>query len=142
MNQQYIQNLSDEELKQRLLQFDPALKDYSEGLLEKLMPLVKTRMQTLKEFKQLTEHFISTPQVSDDEMNKIIAQYLFDNLSKLDHWSNDNILSSFREVLQKYKVRMPVLYTIFTGQPKGLPLPESLVILGKERTLERLSAYV
>jgi len=37
---------------------------------------------------------------------------------------------------------MPVLYTIITGQERGLPLPESLEILGKEEVLSRLQKIV
>jgi hypothetical protein len=34
---------------------------------------------------------------------------------------------------------MPILYKLLTGNEKGLPLPESLEILGKGKTLKRMS---
>ena len=33
---------------------------------------------------------------------------------------------------------MPILYYICTGEERGLPLPDSLEILGKEEILSRL----
>jgi hypothetical protein len=42
----------------------------------------------------------------------------------------------------KYKIKMPLFYKIFTGKEKGLPLPETLEILGKEKTLARLGQAI
>ena len=141
MNQQYILKLSDEELKQRLFAFDSSLENKTKGIINQLIPLVKTRMQTLKEFISLTEHFFNPEIVSIDNENKKIAQDLRDTLAKIDGWNTENILYSLRGVLQSNGIKMPILYTILTGNPRGLPLPESLVILGKEKTLERLEKY-
>ncbi len=151
MNQQYIQNMSDEELVRALKRFyanDPDISHTIE-LLETnsnsknlIWGLVKTRMEILKQFKQLAGHFFQEIPVEKSEMNKQIAQSLEKSLTDIDSWNNENILSSLKQILLNYKIKMPVLYTIFTGEPKGLPLPESLVILGKDKTLARVRKYL
>ena len=47
-----------------------------------------------------------------------------------------------KEILLQYHIRMPVLYTLLTGKAKGLPLPETIAILGKEKTLARLEKVI
>jgi glutamyl-tRNA synthetase len=137
MNQQYIQHLSDDELLARLKKFYPDLHD--DKLVRQLLPLVKERMQTLKDFSELTGYFFTEPVISArDEKEKEIAEDLQKQLSAIPEWRKDTILASLKDILSKYSVRMPILYYLITGKEKGLPLPESLEILGKEKVLIRL----
>jgi glutamyl/glutaminyl-tRNA synthetase len=142
MNQQYIQNLSDEDLEKRLTTFFQA-KNLDHALVRKLLPLVKTRMETLKDFWTIAEYFftpIRIPVRNDTE--KQIANVLIRHLTDLGEWNNEMILVVLKSVLEEFSIRMPVLYYIFTGKEKGLPLPESLEILGKESTIEQLQQFV
>ena len=150
VNQQYIQNLSDKELVKVLRKYyetDQVMLDMINYLendsvsKNSIWGLVKTRMSTLKEFKMLAGHFSGDVPVFKNEENIKIARTLENKLIKIEDWTTDNILYSLKAVLQEYNVKMPILYTIFTGQPKGLPLPESLVILGKSKTIARLRLY-
>lgn len=140
MNQHYIQSLSDSELKSRLLMFyGEDLKD--DELLEKIVPLVKSRMKTLKDFFDLTAHFHSSftlPQLSDEQTQIVVS--LSEQLEKVASWDRDGIFSAFQIVMEEQKIRMPMLYYLLTGSERGLPLPESLEILGKEKTLTRLKS--
>jgi glutamyl-tRNA synthetase len=151
MNQQYIQNMEDAELTKRLETFYPYLKDKTE-LLEKLMPLLKTRMETLKDFEVMAGHFFSPPDLSihvketihvADEVFTSLIPGLKKSLGAIDDqkWNHETIFVALKESMNEYKVRMPVFYTLFTGRNKGLPLPETLEILGKDETLKRLAAY-
>jgi glutamyl-tRNA synthetase len=142
MNQQYIQNLSGEDLKKRLQAFTEFAKVMDEALLDHLVPLVKTRMQTLVEFEELTKHFVQTPEISvRSDQEKEVAQRLAQELEKLEKWQKEEILVVFRKIMDTYRIRMPILYYVLTGAEKGLPLPESVEILGKEKTLARLKRY-
>lgn len=145
VNQQYIQNLSQVELAEKIINFYPNLfqklsQEDVHILLEKLFPLIRDRMQTLADFEILAGHLFSPPQnlVRNEKENEIRIE-LIEELSKISNWQKENILTVLKFVLQKYGIRMPVLYYIFTGKEKGLPLPESLEILGKDKTLERVS---
>lgn len=139
MNQQYIQAKPDKDLKNVIKDFFPKASELSEDIFDMLIPLVKTRMATLKEFEQLTKMFFddsNLPELSHEE--KEIAGDLQSGLGRISNWNKDEIFHTMKDVLVKYKVRMPLLYKILTGEERGLPLPESLEIFGKERTLERL----
>ncbi len=141
VNQQYILVLSDAELLKRLLNFYPWLNDHKETV-SLLLPLVKERMQTLKDFEVLASHFFIEPTISLSGKELEIVEELKNKFSAIDTWEKDIILLLFKEVLQKYSIRMPVLYKIVTGVEKGLPLPESLVILGKDKVLQRLTGLL
>src|SRR5690606_41169510 len=58
LNGMYIRELSDSELKARLMEFDQELSSLNEQLIESLLPLAKTRMKTLAEFRALVLPFI------------------------------------------------------------------------------------
>ncbi len=47
-----------------------------------------------------------------------------------------------KEVLQTQKIKGNILYKIITGFETGLPLPESLEILGRQKTLERIKSAI
>lgn len=138
INQRYIQNMTPEELKQRIKAFYPNLK-LEDMTLSKLIPLLHDRMQTLKDFETLAGHFISDPKIKvRNENEQKIVKELLEKLTDVSDWKRENILVSLREILSEHSIRMPVLYYLFTGFEKGLPLPESLEIFGKEKTLMRL----
>ncbi len=139
MNQQYIQNLSNDALIAKLKAFYTNLKEVDDHLLIQLVPLLKERMQTLKDFTVLTGHFFEEPEiVLGNDQEKKVAQQLLDLLIRVTDWQKDSIFIEFKKVMTTEKIRMPLLYKLFTGAERGLPLPESLAILGKERTLARL----
>lgn len=146
MNGEYIRKMSRDELKERLITWDHCNEDdFEPQTFTKLVELSQDRMSTLKDFDELTSHFVST---STDgfkvnprsDLEKEIASDLRHDLGELDIWEADKILSAMRGVMQKHNVRMPVLYYLLTGSERGLPLPESIEILGKDETLRRLTA--
>jgi glutamyl-tRNA synthetase len=140
MNQQYIMQLSNEDLKKRLVDYDASLVDLGNQLLDSLLPLVKERMTTLRDFWTLAGHFLNEPAIATrSNTEKEIAQTLRVALTDLKDWHKDALLAVFKDVMGKYNVRMPVLYYLLTGSERGLPLPESIELLGKDRTLKRLS---
>lgn len=136
MNGYYIQNMSDEKLIEKLKAYYKSDDEVLKILENKeILALAKTRMKTLKEFKELV---ISTvAELSPEEKKVAIA--LLDAFGKITDWNKNTILAGMREVLQSQKAKGSTLYKIMTGYEHGLPLPESLEILGKDKTLTRLS---
>jgi glutamyl-tRNA synthetase len=135
VNQQYIQQKSDEELTKLLTEFFPKAKELSEEVLLALIPLVKTRMETLKDFESLTEVFFgNVSNVEDEEL----AKDLKDAFTTLSDWNHDMIFQAMKKIMDERSIRMPVLYKVFTGKERGLPLPQVLEILGKDKTLALL----
>jgi glutamyl-tRNA synthetase len=139
MNGEYMRMMNDEELMIKLLDFYKTDKDITDYLknsknLDLILDLAKSRMKTLKEFKDLV--LFRVPELSIIEKN--IAKIISDKFSVISNWNKDSILAAMREVLKESKVKGNLLYKIITGHESGLPLPESLEILGKEKTLERI----
>lgn len=140
MNQQYIQHLPDEELLKKLTNFYPSLIPGHEQLVKQLLPLIRERMQTLKDFEILAGHFFKEPEITvSNTLEKQIILELNEQFAKIPDWNKDTIFSVMKDILVKYSIRMPVLYRLITGNDKGLPLPESVEILGKEKIVNRLS---
>ena len=138
MNQQYIQRMEDDVLGQRIQAFYQD-KKFDETIIKQVLPLIKTRMETLKDFERLTQHFFEDPTISTrNDVDKRVVNDLLEQLESIENWEALNIFPTFKSIMEKNSVRMPVLYYLLTGEERGLPLPESLEILGKERTLSRL----
>ncbi len=139
MNQQYIQNKSDEDLKKLIIDFSPDAKNIPDQTLSKLMPLLKSRMETLVDFAKLTGIFFDKfGEQSFNQEEKDIASSLVNDLSKIKDWKNDTIFNIIKASMVLNKLKMPVFYKIFTGETRGLPLPETLEILGQEKSIKRL----
>lgn len=140
MNQQYIQNMDNEELVDCILSFYKD-RDLDRTLVTSLIPLLKTRMTTLKDFAVLTGYFFMPPVGTPrNGKEKEIVIDLREVLTDVGDWSEQGIFPALKTVLDKHSVRMPVLYYLLTGEEKGLPLPQALAILGKEKTLQRLES--
>ena len=74
--------------------------------------------------------------LSEDEKNA--AKRLSDCLKKVENWNIENILSALQTFCQEEKANMKLVYRILTGKNQGLPLADTLAILGRDQTLTRL----
>jgi glutamyl-tRNA synthetase len=152
MNNHYIQSLDDDDLASRCLHFltvaglSPDL-----GLLRRAMPLVKERMRTLAESVQLLR-FLFTDDISpDDKAATIIGgtpdgylEAVADALERVEPWEAKAITFALDMCaegagLNRRKGFQPVRAAV-TGSTVSPPLPESLELLGRERTTARLRA--
>lgn len=143
MNGEYIRQLSDEQLKQTLIEFYTQKNDQevlafissNKNTIMRIIGLAKTRMKTLVEFRDLV--LSATVDLSSEE--KEVAKTMKEVFDSVDPWNKDTILAGMREVLQKHKVKGSLLYKVLTGRERGLPLPEMLELEGKEKTLAKLA---
>jgi glutamyl-tRNA synthetase len=136
MNGVWIRKLDPKDLKSRILDSNPGIKDSAE--LEQFVKLAQTRITKLTDFATLIEPFLSSSQLKLNNAQLSIVKDLREKFSKISNWNQDKIFEALKEVLVKHNIKMPVLYKIFIGQDSGLPLPASLEILGKEKTLLKL----
>lgn len=105
---------------------------------EDLIELARTRIKTLNEFNDLVRPFSENLEINLNGKEKEIARELLDSFSSVKEWEKGRIFESLMAVSKKSGEKMPVFYKIITGKTTGLPLPESLQIFGKEKTLERI----
>lgn len=141
MNGTYIRQAKLDELISLLRQGSGGqakLKDLDESLLDKFIPLAQTRMVTLNDFYDLIMPFVEDQKIELSEREKEIAKKLFGNLSEIESWNKEAILSALKKTLEEENVKMPVIYKILTGKESGLPLNETLEILGREKIIEKL----
>ena len=121
----------------------------TEGL-SKLLELAKERMTKLSDFFTLCEFLDEEKYRANFEENRSKVKFDKSGLQKvsqalesLSKWNaasiKDSLFKVFEEVGGISKRDFFVsLYIHLTGKPVGLPLFESMTILGKEKTLVRL----
>jgi glutamyl-tRNA synthetase len=152
MNNHYIQSLEDDDLAARCLHFlATAGLSPEPALLRRAMPLVKERMKHLTDSVELLRFLFSDDIVPDEKARAVIEKappgYLArvaDPLEALEPWEAEAIKAALDEVaasagLNRTKGFQPVRAAV-TGSVVSPPLPESLELLGRERTIERLRA--
>ena len=154
INADHMRMLSVDELTHRLLPYlkaegvvgDP-LHDADAQLLELAMPLVAERMNKLTEAAPMLG-FLFTDDVERvdeiDDAGREVVQAAYDALSGLETWSTAGIEEALRQALVEdlgLKPRLafgPVRIAV-TGRKVSPPLFESLELLGRDRSLARLS---
>jgi len=152
MNNHYVRSLDDDELAARCMHFlteagllpDP-------GVLRAAMPLVRERMKTLTESVELLRFLFSDDIVANEKAAGLIAKapvgYLAsaaDALAGVDPWDRDRIQAALDDLaasaeLNRTRGWQPVRAAV-TGSNVSPPLPESLELLGRRRTVSRLRA--
>jgi glutamyl-tRNA synthetase len=152
MNNHYIQRLDDDDLASRCLHFlNEAGLTPDPQTLRAAMPLVRERMKTLTESVSLLRFLFTDDVVPDEKAAALIAKapqgYIAaaaEALSPVEPWEAEPIgaamdaLASSKE-LNRTKGWQPIRAAV-TGSNISPPLPESLALLGRDRTLARLEA--
>jgi glutamyl-tRNA synthetase len=152
MNNHYIQSLDDDDLAARCMRFlaeDGLLPEPQ--LLRRAMPLVRERMKRLMEAPDLLR-FLFTDDIRPNEkaaelIEKAGADYLrraADILERVQPWTAPAIQAALDEAaafagLNRTKGWQPIRAAV-TGSNVSPPLPDSLELLGQERTVVRLRA--
>jgi glutamyl-tRNA synthetase len=154
LNNHYIQSLDDDDLAARCVPFlTEAGLLVDPELLRLAMPIVKERMKSLTECVELLRFLFTDDIEPNEKAASLVAKapegYLravADRLDALTDWRAETILAALDEAageaeLSRTKGWQPVRAAV-TGSNISPPLPESLALLGKERTVERLRKAV
>ena len=152
MNNHYIQQTDDDDLAARCL---PLLTEAGlmpdPALLRAAMPIVKERMKTLVESVELLRFLFTDDIVPNEKAAALIAkappgllQTAAATLEEVSPWDAGSIAAALDSVaesagLNRTKGWQPVRAAA-TGSNISPPLPESLALLGKDRTVARLGA--
>ncbi len=152
MNNHYIQTLEDDDLAARCLHFlSVAGLSPEPGQLRRAMPLVKERMKTLAEAPELLRFLFTDDIEPNEKAAELIAKApdgflsrAADALDGVRDWDAESIAVALDEHassagLNRTKGWQPIRAAV-TGSNVSPPLPESLALLGRERTIERLRA--
>jgi glutamyl-tRNA synthetase len=158
MNGSYIRELSAEELVERLtpwlidagLASEAQLAEKREWFLA-LAPLVSERLKRLDEIVPMVRFLFEEPEMEESAREKVLgkdgaSEALLEALAVLEQvdWNACAIEEGLRTVPEaagvKPKVAFQAVRVAVTGSMVSLPLFESLELLGKERTLARITA--
>jgi glutamyl-tRNA synthetase len=149
LNGQYIRALSDGELLSRLSPFIP--EDCPKSLASEILPLIKERLVTLRDFEDLTSFFYRDIQVDQAILTKkstpeIVESQLAETqqlLTAIDdkNWTAENLEDKIRS-LALSKEWKPSQYFMMlrvatTGKTMTPPLFDTMVVLGKAKVLSR-----
>ncbi len=142
MNGVYIRQLKVDELRSKIKdqrsKIQLKIKNLDEEMFDKLVLLAQTRMETLNDFYEFTKWIFTDEKIVLSQKEREIAKELLHSFSTIEQWSNEAILVTIKNVLANNKVKMSLIYKIITGQETGLPLPQTLEILGKEKTIQKI----
>jgi glutamyl-tRNA synthetase len=127
-------------------------KDFDPAVFAAVAPLAQTRVAVLSEIVPYVDFlFLEEPPVDDAAWTKAMTgpapAVLADAVTgydKLPAWDADSLRTALGQVgashgLRLGKAQAPVRVAV-TGRTVGLPLFESLAVLGRERTMARLRA--
>ncbi|MBI3093089.1 MAG: glutamate--tRNA ligase [Candidatus Levybacteria bacterium] len=137
-NGHYIRQLPIEELKSKInpsASLRARIKNLDTKILDELIILAQTRMTTLNDFSELTRWIFEESEVLLNEKEKQLAQKLIEAFLAIEQFSNETILQTLKTLIKTEGVKMSNFYKIITGKETGLPLPQALEILGREKTL-------
>lgn len=125
---------------------------YDPAVFEAVAELVQTRIVLLGDVVEMVDFFfLDEPAIDEAAWDKAmggdhaadILTATIDRYSEID-WNADALKTALEEVGAEYELKLgktqaPVRVAI-TGRRVGLPLFESMEVLGRERTVERLRA--
>ncbi len=151
LNGMYIREMDDAELTKRLTPFIP--QDCPPEMVPQILPLIKERLVTLKDFEELTTFFyrdISVDQAmlakkSTTEEVKTQLEATKSALESLDekNWTVEFIEQQIRSLAEtngwKPGQYFMLLRIAVTGKTATPPLFETMQVLGREKVLSRLN---
>ncbi|MBP7760712.1 glutamate--tRNA ligase [Candidatus Saccharibacteria bacterium] len=158
MNGQWIRRLELDDLYQRVAHYWPNSAETSgESYKKQVLTLVQDRLKTLAELPLMTRYFFEEPKedwslVSDNkQLSKLergeittILHVAHDALQTVDNWTPDAIQATLNVLLetthQKPAILFGLIRVVTTWAPFSPQLGDTLALLGKERTLARLSS--
>lgn len=130
---------------------------FNDAAMQKLMPLVHSRIKTFGDFIDLcgfffvndlhyTEELFGVTGVNDEQKCGLYQAMIW-HMEGSENWRKDGFEEASRAVagifgVHHKKVVMPLLFAAITGRRQGPPLFGSVEVLGKDRTRARLTGAI
>jgi len=140
LNGQYIRQLPTKELAARLIAYLP--KGTDTKLIRKLVPLAQPRMKTLAEFTHYVGPFVSFMPALLSNQEKNITREFVAEYELLLPWKSKKLETAAKKLVtqKNWKLREAFMAVrrAATGEKIGLPLFETLELIGKKEALLRM----
>ena len=160
MNGQIIRTSNLDELYDRVVDYWPDIAlSHTEQYKKQVLELVQDRLKTLKDLPILTSYFFEDPVQNDslitdnkqlkkltrDESRELL-QVARDSLAALEDWTAESIQLTLNDLLevtgQKPGILFSLIRIVVTWAPFSPQLNDTLALLGQERTISRIDAYL
>ncbi len=145
-NGNYIRQKSDEEFINLTEKYLANLNSYDALMYRKIIPLIKDRIKKLTDVTNYAGFFFQEPVIGKSLFNENFRSHLetaIQVLENIDEWNLENLNQKLMETIKEkgYKTGefFMTLRTAITGQKFTPPINDSIIILGKEETVKRLS---
>ncbi|MBP9738794.1 glutamate--tRNA ligase, partial [Candidatus Saccharibacteria bacterium] len=160
VNGHFIRELSIDELYRRVEFFWPdSSKKAPEDYKKRVLGLAQDRLKTLKDLPTLTNYFFEEPVIDislltdNKQLSKLSAaeqadllQTVHDAFVSDKQWTNDSIQQTLNELLETTGQKPGTLFSLVriatTWAPFSPQLNDTLMLLGKDKTLLRLSSTI
>ena len=153
LNQHYLKEMPVADLAEQLVDFYTASGVVAEDkdFLQQVIPIFIERSKTLVDFVAQTRFFfVNTVEfvaaATEKFFNPAIVeplQYFHDQLNALADWNKEAIYDVIQATLEKFELKMgkfaPVVRVAVTGDKVSPSLDVTLLLLGKEKTIQRLA---
>lgn len=145
-NMQWLKKLEPEEFAQQIEKVFP--NQYQAKKTAKIAPLVNSRITTIRDFPKMADPFYKTPQLAKNIVKAVpLSGPTISNYSKklesISNWSAENFRITTTQFANENNLETKDLYrtagVATFGSLVTPPLPESVNILGKDTTVERLN---
>ncbi len=162
MNGVFLRELSHEELLRKIMPFlesglpEEVKRPVSEEYVSRIVPLIRERINTLAEVASYADFFfldeleydtsllIGKKMTTETTLKALKAAQ--EKLSLLESFDHDSLEGTLRPLAEELGLKAGQLFSplrvAITGRTAAPPLFETMVVLGKERCLERLRVAV
>ncbi len=160
MNGHFIRELNLDELADRVEFFWPeSAKKAPEHYKKQVLALAQDRLKTLKDLPGLTSYFFEEPSIDLDlidgnkqlkklsrDEQKNLLNTTHDIFAGLEDWSAESIQDALNSLLEVTGQKPGILFSLIriatTWAPFSPQLNDTLALLGKERTLDRIAKSI
>jgi glutamyl-tRNA synthetase len=161
MNGVYIRELPEEELAERAAPFlERALGTAADrDLLRRIIPLIRERIKLLTEVVDMADFFFSDGELEYEtatllgkkfagapDVAAAALQTVVQRIGDLERWDHEALEGAIRPLAQELELKTGDLFGLIrvavTGKTAAPPLFETMAVLGRERSLERLDAAI
>ncbi len=142
MNGEYIRQSQNANLKTQILKFYG--NNLPADIVEKTIPLIKERIKKLADYLPLAEFFFKRPEKYDIDLSgkKEVLKAMAETVSAISDWQAEVIGEKMQVLATKLEVKnsefFMMLRVAISGKKITPPLNESMAILGKDESLQRL----
>jgi glutamyl-tRNA synthetase len=159
MNGVYIRDLPEEELAERAAPFleEKLGGPVDRNLLQSVIPLIRERVKLLTETVDMADFFFREGELEYDTKTLLVKklagapavavtalQAVIQHISGLEHWQHEALENAIRPQAEALEMKTGELFGLIrvavTGRTAAPPLFETMAVLGRERSLERLES--